>query len=188
MKEAIKIGIVSENPHNDGTPIADLLERYFPEKASYTQLLPRFRGSQLGNDDFIRALETIFEEDDLAFIILIKDLDRDANRKKCNEVFEKCKCATNEKIEFLLFEYMIEALAIADIATTCFKYKKKPHEIRITANTKNAKKALIDTFGYEESDMRDLVQLFDIEKLKTYPIWQTFIKKMTEKVNISPVF
>ena len=181
--ETINIGIVSENPHNDGEPIADLLERYFPDKANYAQLLPDFRGSRLGNDAFIRDLETIFEEEDLAFIILIKDLDKDANRKKCNEVFEKCKCATNEEIQFLLFEYMIEALALTDIETTCQKYKKKLHEIRIDKNAKNAKKALIDAFGYSESDMRDLAQQFDTEKLKTYTIWQTFIKAMQQKID-----
>ncbi|MEY4904017.1 MAG: hypothetical protein RLZZ292_1832 [Bacteroidota bacterium] len=171
------IGIISEHPYNDGKPIVDLLERYFPEKAEYIPLLTTYRGSALGNGAFYADLETQFEENDCDFVLIIQDLDDDKNLKKRHTFFEKCKTLTNDKAQFLLFKYMIEALAITDFDTTEQHYNKKVKNADRPSNSKSAKEKLKILFAYTESDMRVLAKKFDTKILTdNYSVWRDFIQ------------
>jgi hypothetical protein len=171
------IGIISEHPYNDSKPVADLLERYFPEKAEYIPLLTTYRGSALGNGAFYADLETQFEENECDFVLIVQDLDDDKNLKKRHTFFEKCKTLTNDKAQFLLFKYMIEALAITDFDTTEQYYNKKIKHADRPNNSKSAKEKLKILFGYTESDMRHLAEKFDKQVLTDkYAVWREFIQ------------
>ena len=177
------IGIISEHPYNDGKPIADLLEQYFPEKAEYIPLLSSYRGSALGNGTFYDELVVVFEDNECDFILVIQDLDNDKNLKSRNAFFEKCKTLTNDKAQYLLFVYMLEALAIIDFETTEKHYNKKIKQTERPNNNKNAKNSLQQLFGYKESDMRGLVAQFDTQKLKqNYSVWADFLIDFEHKL------
>jgi hypothetical protein len=172
----LNIGILSENFHNDGEPIATLLERYFPEKANYLQFCQDYRGKRIESDECLLDLEIEFQTFEPDFVIIIKDLDKDANKIKSDAFFEKCKTLTNDQAQFLLFKYMIEALAMADLDAVCKHYKVSPKKVKINAKAKNAKQELQETFAYTESDMRLLAEKFDKQVLiDKYTVWREFI-------------
>jgi hypothetical protein len=175
------VGVVSENANNDGLAIADLLDRYFPEIAEYKQLLEDFKGSKLGNEEFLGLLFEVFDEKDCDFLIVLKDLDKDDNLKKCIETLENCNKEVNGEAVCMLFEYMIERLAIVDFKTTCKKYDKDPKKTNINHNLSHQKKALSAVMPYKESDICDLVKKFDLNVLKTYSDWAVFIAEIEKR-------
>ncbi len=179
----VNIGIISENFNNDGKSIAALLERYFPECANYLQFCQDYRGKGIETDECLLDLEIAFLTFEPDFIIVIEDLDKDKNQADRDIFFEKCKTATNNDALFLLFKYMIEALAMADLETVCKHYKVSPKKIKINKKARNAKQELHDTFGYEEHHLKDLVQKLDTNILvQNYPTWQNFITKFEQKL------
>jgi len=185
----LKIGITSEHPLNDGAVVKDLLESYFPEQATYEIILEDYRGSSIGNKRYFKRLQEVFEVQNFDFILLIKDLDSDDNKKESQAIFEKVKTCTNEQAVLLLFRYMIEALAIIDFETTETHYNKKiPHKQRPN-NTKNAKKDLAQLFGYSESHIRNLVPNFDKRILyQNYDVWQVFINHFQDILQVKALF
>lgn len=183
----IKMAVVSENYKNDGEPVADLLARYFPERISFVQFCQRFKGDKMQTSEFFLALETacIAEKPDM--VLIIRDLDSDKKLKLRNDYFEQCKASIAETAPvFLLFVYEIEALALADLKTTEAFYRlKKPVHFTKTPEKQTNPKGFLQTYtDYTESDMRELVTLFDLNALKTYPIWADFIENIAQQISI----
>ena len=194
----IKIGIVSENPRNDGEPIATLLERYFPNQGlECRQLNTKFStnksGSGLDTEKFTIQLEAICAEYEPNFVLFVRDLDKDKNKKDRLETFENnSKRIQPEPPEqsiiclHLLFIYEIEALALADWQTTQsvleWKDKKQQMPTKVKTNTKDAKGFVSDYFKYSEGDMNKLAEYFDLNVLKTYGVWNDFIAEIMGKI------
>ncbi|MEY4904015.1 MAG: hypothetical protein RLZZ292_1830 [Bacteroidota bacterium] len=179
----LNIGILSENFNNDGESIATLLERYFPEQANYLQFCQDYRGTAIQTDECLLDLEIAFLTFEPDFVIIIKDLDKDKNQTKCDTFFELCKAATNDQAQFLLFKYMIEALAMADLDAVCKHYKVSLKKIKINKKARNAKKELHAVFGYEEHHICVLAKKFDTKILTdNYSVWRDFINDFDEKL------
>ena len=175
------IGIISENANNDGKAIADLLERYFPEQATYQPILEKYIGSQVGNKSFLRDLKELQDDEYFDCIIVVKDLDNDDKEAEIKKIFEDCADRIVNKNINLKFRYMIEALALADWKNVCKYYKKNPKKINLNLNARNAKDELRNAFGYEESHLRNLVFCFDKETLiQRYAIWAAFINEFND--------
>ncbi len=178
------IGVISERYQNDGESVAHLLEQYFPNQAEYIQVLTKFTGSRLGSKEFFRLLSEISDNENLAFLVIIKDLDNDENREDINAFFEKCTEKLDGNTVNLCFVYMIEALAMADLETVCKHYNQNFKKIKINTNARNAKKELAQVFGYEEHHIRDLVRKFDTNILtENYPVWRDFINNFNKKLS-----
>lgn len=177
------IGIISERYQNDGEPVAYLLEQYFPNQADYIQILTDYEGSQIGNPSFLRSLKPAFDDENLDFIVIIKDLDHDENKEKIKALFKDCDTRLDGNTVSLCFVYMIEALAMADIENVCKHYKKSIKKIKINLNARHAKNELRDVFSYEEYHINDLVRKFDKQiLLQNYPVWRDFIQDFDKKL------
>jgi hypothetical protein len=177
------IAVISEHHLNDGQAIADLLERYFPEQATYAPILQKYKGSKLGNKGFYRDLSVLQDNVYFVFFIVIKDLDNDNKLEEINAFFTKCTNYLDNKTVNLLFVYMIEALALADFSAVCAYYNKDIKKISVNQKARNAKEALQMTFGYTESDMRKLVFAFDTNILKqNYKVWADFLTAFEQKL------
>ncbi len=174
-----KIGIISENYRNDGIPIAELLQRYFDEPIEFLQFCKDFKGDRIETEESLDDLAFSFEFYQPDFVLVIRDLDNDKNRKSRHTFFEKCKTVTNDKAQHLLLVYMIEALAIIDFETTEKHYNKTIKYADRPSNNKSAKESLQNLFGYKESDMRSLVAKFDTNILiEKYAVWRDFIQNI----------
>jgi hypothetical protein len=182
----LKMAVVSENYRNDGEPIADLLTRYFPDKISIIQFCKRFKGDKLQTADFFLELEASCKAEKPDIVLIVRDLDSDKKQKLRNEYFEQCKANITEiQSVFLLFVYEIEALALADLKTVeTFYYLKKPIIFTKTPEKQtNPKDFLQKNTNYSESDMRELVALFDLNQLKNYTVWADFIENMQTQIS-----
>jgi hypothetical protein len=196
--DKIKIGIVSENYRNDGEPIATLLYRYFPNhNLECRQLNTLFstnkKGSGLDTDKFTIQLEAICAEYEPNFVLFVRDLDKDKNKKDRLEKFEN----NSRRIQpeppepaiiclHLLFIYEIEALALTDWETTKgvleWKDKKQQMPKSVKAETKDAKGFVGKYFKYSEGGMKKLAEYFNLNTLKNYTVWSDFIEKISEKI------
>jgi hypothetical protein len=178
-----KIGIISEHHRNDGEPVAVLLQKYFEEQIQFVQFCTRFTGSRIKSEEALIDLELSCDLHKPDFVIVIRDLDKNEYKTERKIFFEQCQVATNDKALCLLFIYMIEAIAFADIDAVCKYYSQSIHKIRLNKNTKNAKNALKEAFGYTESDMRGLVEVLDVKKIEqNYDVWKAFLIEFSNKI------
>ena len=181
----VKIGIVSENYKNDGEPIAMLLGRYLKGKAVFMQFCKNLNGNQLDTFKAFTMLENECKKQKPDIVLFIRDLDSDKKQKLRTIYFEKCKsCIEETQTVFLLFVYEIEALALADLKTVeAFYHLKKPIQFTKTPEKQtNPKGFLQENTTYSESDMRELVQIFNLNELKTYTVWNDFIENISSKI------
>ena len=185
----IKIGIVSEHPNNDGKPIADLLERYFPNKAIFQQLHDGAPGSRLETPRYKAIVKTAYDKFKPDLVIIIRDLDKDANKKDRKTFFEDYVQLLPTTCTYLLFVYMIEELISTDLNTLNQYYKVNLQRKDIPKQSKSVDEQLEQLCKYDKSDMRDLADLLDKQVLyNNYTIWKKFIDKMTEFFGVQPVF
>lgn len=178
-----KIAIISENHRNDGEPIAALLQKYFNEQIEFIQFCKSYKGSGIQSKEALLDLKLSFKREKPDFVIVIRDLDKDDYKTQRKIFFEQCQIATNDNAIYLLFIYMIEALALADLEVVCDFYKINKNDIGINKKARDAKEELKKGFGYTESDMRELVNKFNIEKLKqNYSVWADFLIDFEQKL------
>ena len=110
-------------------------------------------------------------------------MDNDDNREDIKVFFNECTERLEGNNVNICFEYMIEALAMADLDTICKHYKKNIKKIKIDTTVRDAKTELKIVFGYTESDINHLVKKFDKQVLKdNYPIWAHFIADFDKKL------
>lgn len=179
-----KIAIISEHHRNDGEPIAALLQQYCNEQIEFVQFCTRYTGSRIQSKEALLDLKLSFKREKPDFVIVIRDLDKDENKAQRKIFFEQCQSATNDNAIYLLFVYMLEALALADLETVCDFYSINKNAISINKKARNAKEELKNAFGYTESDMRKLVNKFNIEKLvQNYSTWKVFLTEFEGFLN-----
>lgn len=185
----MKIGIVSEHANNDGKPIADLLERYFPNTATFQQLHDGAPGSRLETPRYKAIVKTAYDKFKPDLVIIIRDLDKDANKKDREAFFEDYVQLLPTTCTYLLFVYMIEALISTDLNTLNQYYKVNLQRKDMPKQSKSVVDYLEQLCKYDKSDMRDLSDLLDRQILyNNYATWKAFIDKMAKFFDVQPVW
>ena len=178
-----KIAIISEHHRNDGESIAVLLQQYCNEQIEFVQFCTRYTGSRIQSKEALLDLKLSFKREKPDFVIVIRDLDKDDNKIQRKVFFEQCQTTTNDNAIYLLFVYMLEALALADFSAVCNFYSINKNTISINKKARNAKEELRNAFSYTESDMRGLVEVFDINTLQqNYGVWADFLSRFEQKL------
>jgi hypothetical protein len=185
----IKIAVISEHSDNDGKAIITLLKRYFPDKILGKSLHKGGLGSRVKNQKTWDLFKANYKLDKPDFVLIIRDLDNDDNKKERQEFFKDLSEFLSCQSIFLLFVYQIEALAVIDWQTTqefyskTIKHKDKPN------NSKSLVDKLENLLSYEKCDMQDLVKYFNKQILyQNYPTWKVFINEMAMVLNAEIVF
>ena len=183
------VGIISENANNDGRPIANLLERYFPNKATYYQLREGGAGSRLENPKDFKNIKAQFDKFQPNLVIIIRDLDKDENKKERDTRFDEYCALFSSHTIHLLFVYMIEELVVIDLNAIELYYDAKVIRKNLPREQKTVDKQLKQIVGYRKSDMRDLADLLNKQILyNNYTIWKDFIDEIANIFDAKPVF
>jgi hypothetical protein len=188
-RKKIKIGIVSEHANNDGKPIACLLERYFPNTATFQQLHEGAPGSRLETPRYKAIIKTAYDKFKPNLVIIIRDLDKDANKKDRLAFFEAYVQLLPTTATYLLFVYMIEELISTDLNTLNGYYNVSLQRKDIPKQSKSVVDHLEQRCNYDKSDMRALSDLLDKQIIyNNYTTWKEFIDKMAVFFDVQPVF
>ena len=188
-KNKIVVGIISENADNDGRPIAHLLEKYFPNMAVYKQLHDGDPGSRLATKKYKDIIKQNYLKFNPSIVLIIRDLDKDANKKDRKTFFEDYVQLLPTTCTYLLFVYMIEELISTDLNTLNQYYKVSLQRKDIPKHSKSVVEQLEQLCKYDKSDMRELSDLLDKQILyNNYNTWKKFIDKMAGFFDAHPVF
>ena len=195
-KNKIKIGILGENPVNDSKALCLLLSKRPYEEIQFVVAIENIEGDQLEENPKAlgRRLNSKMAQDNLAYLICIRDLDatiHDENQiNKREKWFEQINKEINEKGILFLVVVAFEALILADIdrINTFFKLKlPKYNDPKFIPNPKKELKSQTSSSTkankqYMENMACDIIEKIDFEAIyknhKGERSFKTFIDEL----------
>jgi Domain of unknown function (DUF4276) len=191
-QKKIKIGIVGENPVNDAATFRTLLNKRGYKDVQFVIVGRNLEGGQLDNTQaLIRRLLPDIKSDNLAFIIVVRDLDGILEEKekvrKRDEWFAKINKGVDSIAIFYLAIAEMEALLLADVdqLNAFFKLKlpKYNNPIAIQDPKRELKlKTAKSKKPYTENMCNDIMEKISFDSVfenhKGDRSFQDFIKKL----------